>query len=110
MLLAFNNKKLRDICEREEKAIEALGNRVAESLASRLADLDAAENVWELVAGNPKVSDEAPQEIVKIDLCDKYCIVFVANHTSNPLQDSGSVDWTKVVRIKLISIGIGDES
>lgn len=48
MQLAFETKRLRDICENEERAADELGTKVAEQLKRRLADLRAAESIEEM--------------------------------------------------------------
>jgi hypothetical protein len=39
-----------------------------------------------------------------VDLCDGYRIVFDANHPNIPLTETGSIDWAKVSRIKILRI------
>jgi len=53
MEIGFRDDKLRDLCEKERVARKKLGDACARKLRSRLADLDAARVVTDLVAGRP---------------------------------------------------------
>jgi hypothetical protein len=39
-----------------------------------------------------------------VDLGDGYRLVFSANHPRNPLKADGTVDWSKVSRVKILGI------
>lgn len=88
-------------CEDEDDAKAKYGLAVAKELQTRLADLDAAVSIKDLIAGHPK-------EIIKssnygIDLSDSYKLTFCANHVTNPFIN-GKIDWQRVSRIKIIEI------
>jgi proteic killer suppression protein len=102
--ISFKTKSLRSLCEVERVAQSKLGKRVAERLKSRLADLDAASCVKELVAGRPR---EIPKGRVAVELCDGFLLVFCANHDDVPLGEGGVVDWLRVNRVKVLSVGPG---
>jgi hypothetical protein len=103
--LAFDSIQLRSICESEEVAISELGPTVASILKHRLADLNAATSVSEILVGHPRIlmSGEFNQHIV-INLCDDYQIIISANHRRNPQSGNGNIDWRKVSRIKIMRI------
>lgn len=101
MELAFHYRKLRILCESEAHAKHELGSEVAEVLKRRLADLDAATSAQDLVAGRPRELDDAN---MAVDLCDGYRIVFCANHPSNPVTETGDLDWSRISRIKVLRI------
>ena len=101
MELAFDDKSLRTLCESEAPARRELGLEVAEVLKRRLADLCAATSVKDLVAGQPRELDAAH---MAVDLCDGHRIVFCANHSSNPMTETGDLDWSKVNRVKVLRI------
>lgn len=54
MQIAFKNNNLREFCENKKKAEAELGSDGAKKLRTRLSDLEAAENVCELIAGRPR--------------------------------------------------------
>ena len=74
----------------------------------RLADMEVARFVTDLVAGKPRELDGVRRGQISVDLCDGYCIIFCANHNEIPLMVSGSVDWSKVTRIKILNIDRDD--
>ena len=104
MLIAFAEKNLRDICENESKATSILGRKNAEKLMHRLADLRAANQVFDLIIGNPhEISGPCPRDF-SIDICTNISIILCSNHSLNPLLQDGCIDWSKVSRIKILRI------
>jgi plasmid maintenance system killer protein len=103
--LAFETKSIRTICESHLRAKDEFGDRVADVLKRRLADLDAATSVKDLVASPPYSVDGANCGHMAIDLCDEYLMVFCPNHRKNPTTASGELDWGRVTRIKIIRVG-----
>lgn len=99
--IAFENRDLRSICEHDDKAKEHYGEQIADKLKRRLADLRAVADVTELVAGNPA---EIGENKYKLDLGDHYHLIFVSNHIRIPVLNEDKIDWTKVKRIKILSI------
>lgn len=106
--LAFATKSLRHLCEREAKARRDFGVRLAEKLKRRLADLRAASCVNELAAGRPRKRGSRNRQIA-LNLYKDSKIIFSANHNSIPVLESGSVDWSKVTRIKILRIEGDDD-
>jgi proteic killer suppression protein len=102
--LAFESKSLRAICESEVEARLKLGERVAGALKHRIADLQAAISVKDLVAGRPEVVDESKGKEMAINLCDGQRLIFTANHAKYPKGEDNNLDWTRVSRIKLVRI------
>lgn len=103
MELAFSTKALRAVCESEERAQGELGVDLAGILKRRLADLRAAPDVTDLVAGNPRPALHSKKELM-IDLADGFTVFLTANHAANPRLRSGDVDWSKVSRVRLLRI------
>jgi plasmid maintenance system killer protein len=104
MEIAFENKSLRKLCESERTARRSLGARVAERLKRRLADLRAANCVQDVVAGRPRELHGNSAGQVVLDLGEGAYLVFCTNHSVAPLSDGTHVDWSKVNRVKIISI------
>jgi hypothetical protein len=103
LVLAFASKSLRDICEAEEEAVRRCGKIVAASLKHRLADLEAAPTVVDLIAGRPRLQNPSGKYVIR--LATEFCLEFVANHVKNPVDKDGNVDWKKVSRIQIVRIG-----
>lgn len=103
MEISFISKVLRTECENEEVAVEKYGTEVAIKLRDRLADLAAARSVLDLVVGKPKeVVANVPTYVV--ELINDFQLRFCANKEPLPLLSDEKVNWSKVNRIKLISI------
>lgn len=109
MELAFESKWLRALCENEAQAQHELGLGVAEMLKHRIADLRAATSVKDLVAGQPHALDDPSGQKMAISLIDGYRVKFCANHPRNPLAASGTIDWPKVSRIKILAIEVSHD-
>lgn len=109
MQLAFSQKSIREVCESEKKAKKKFGDEIAQQLIRRLADLRAAESVFELVVGNPRRIDGMSDGYMVIDIIEGVFMVFSANHLRMPMQKDGSTNWAKVSRIKISKIGNKDD-
>jgi hypothetical protein len=103
LVLAFASKPLRETCEIEAHAKRRLSSKAADSLKHRLADLEAAASVEDLIVGSPRKRKASDTYIV--NLADGFCLEFAANHIKNPIHGEGKVDWGKVSRIQILSIG-----
>lgn len=102
MELSFANRTIRTSCEDEDDAKARYGLAMAKVLQSRLADIDAAYCIDEILVGQP---EQIPNTLnIKIDLCDGYRLICCANHVHNPQDSNGKIDWKKVRRLKIIQI------
>jgi proteic killer suppression protein len=102
--LVFASKTLRHLCESHSRARRFLGERAAEKLRNRLADLEAASNVTEVIAGRPRAPSVAPRDQLSLDLAHGYVLVFGAADNRRLTPDTIAVDWRKVTRIKILKI------
>lgn len=105
MEIRFKNEKVRGLCEKRAVAERKLGDRCARKLRSRLDDLEAADKVTDLSAGNPHPlkGDRAGQFALKLH--GGWRLVFVPANDPNPRKDDGSVDWSEVTIICIEYIG-----
>jgi toxin HigB-1 len=108
VILAFSTKALRSLCECQAKAERELGFKVAKKLRERLADIRAASNVTELVAGRPREIEGGRLPNYAINLADGYWMVLCANHNEIPLIKT-RVDWSKVSRVRIHKIEVAHE-
>lgn len=104
MEIAFDSLALRSMCEDQDEAKRIIGDGPSQSLRHRLADLHAARSVVDIVVGNPRTLDGS--ENMRIDLCEGYCISMRANHVDRPVTVDGNLDWLRVTRIKILSVGV----
>lgn len=105
MQIAFNNKKLRELCENRKKAEAELGSDCSRKLRTRLSDLEAVDNVYELTAGHPHPLEPDSSREFSLDLSDGKRLVFKPDHEPAPLNKNNTTDWAKVTAIIIVYIG-----
>ena len=103
MIIAFETKRLREICEDNAVAVKELGSPAAEALQQRLADLRAAETIGDLIVGSPRASGTDGATLT-ITLTETAHTVWAANHVNPPRDQTGRVDWTRTRRVRLLQI------
>ena len=84
-------------------ASEALGDDVAQSLKTRVADIRAASSIRELVVGDPATT-EIPTPSVAIRLAAGYLLLCRPNHATLRRGEDGNVMWERVRRLQVIDI------
>lgn len=99
--IAFRTRELRDICEKEANAVDALGADAAGALKRRLADLRAATSIEDLVAGKPMALHGPDEERMSVPLTENCRLVLSANHRHHPRLEDGNVNWSQVRRVKV---------
>lgn len=100
----FAKPELRDICENFRAATKTLGAESARKLRSRLADIDAAESVSELVAGKPHPLKGTRAGQLSISLAGGMRLVIEPANDPIPKKNDGSVDWAQVTKVRVIEI------
>lgn len=101
MEIAFQTKGLRRICERELLINQEFGHEAGRKLRSRIDDLLSADNVEDL----PIKGSYCENSYYQLSFAQDMEILFEANHVTNPTDSSGKIDWSKVKRVKIVSIG-----
>ena len=104
MKIDYREKRLRAICLDSRKADKELGRNVAKKLQRRLADLDAADYVRELVAGNPHPLAGDRQGQFALDIGGGNRLVFEPDEPV-PYFNDGGIDWSRVSNIIIVFIG-----
>jgi proteic killer suppression protein len=104
MELAFGTRRLREICEDQAVADRNLSSLVSELLRGRLADLHAARSLEEFVAGRPTL-DPDDERVLVFELAEGVVLRVQVNHANPPLLTDGTIDWSRVRRLKIVSIG-----
>lgn len=105
MEMAFQTSTLQKLCENENFAIHRLGPTNATKLRNRLADIEAAENVTNLVAGRPHPLKGERKGQLSISLAGGTRLVIKPNHDAIPRKSDGSVDWMAVTSVTVCYIG-----
>lgn len=105
MEINFKDEKLRKLCEKRREAEKKLGHDCAKKLGTRLADLDAAAHVKELIAGHPHPLERDRDGEFAVNLSGGKRLVFAPDHEPVPLSDQGNIDWAQVTAITIVFIG-----
>lgn len=105
MDISYKDSKLRKLCENSREANRKLGADSAGKLQRRLSELDAADNVDELIAGkrHPLKGDKAGQ--FSLALAGGKRLVFTPDHDPVPLKDDKGINWSAVTAVTIIYIG-----
>lgn len=103
MELAFLDKKIRLICEDGDEASAILGPAVAKALQNRLADLDAASNVTDLLVGNAMEHGEGVEAYYSLDIENGYLLFFRPSHTRiHTIKNC--INWKRVTKIQILKL------
>lgn len=105
MEITFADGKLQELCEQERIAQKKLGSPCARKLRVRLANLMAAEVVTDLVAGRPHPLKGDLVGQFALDLEGGRRLVFESANDPIPLDEDGSLDWSKVTHIRIVFVG-----
>jgi proteic killer suppression protein len=105
MEISFSDDKLQNLCEQPKLAQRKLGANCAKKLAARLADLDALNCVTELFAGRPHPLKGDRAGEFAVDLEGGKRLVFKPDNDPIPLNEDGSIDWSKVIAVCIVFIG-----
>jgi toxin HigB-1 len=102
--LSFYDKNIRHICENNSFAIRKYGERVANKLKGRLADMIAVDCPLDLPAGNLLIIKSSGDNVCKLELSDGYSLLFCQIQNKIPLDEAGEIDWSKVNRVKILKL------
>lgn len=105
MEIRYRDRKLRDLCEIRAVAERKLGADCARKLRVRLAALEAANSLTDLVAGrlHPLTGDRNGQ--FALDLAGGRRLVFAPANDPNPQRPDGSIDRSRVSIVSIEYIG-----
>jgi hypothetical protein len=103
MIIAFETRDLRQICEDGDTAVKKLGSELALALQQRLADVRAAESIGDLLVGDPRTSDPEHSTLT-ISLGGSACTIWSQNHVRPRLTVDGRIDWDRTTRLLLREI------
>ena len=105
MQITFANRELEKLCQRANYAIRKLGDIGARKLQTRLADLEAAHDVTELVAGSPHPLKRGREGDFSLRLQGAQRLVFRPAHNPIPRLEDEGVDWQNVTAVLIVEIG-----
>lgn len=105
MEISFCDRKLQKLCEQQDLAERKLGAKCAKKLKTQLAILGAASCVTELVIGHPHPLKGDRVGEFALYLEGGKRLVFKPSDDPIPLNEDGSIDWSKVTAICIVFIG-----
>ncbi len=105
MEIDFATTKLRALCEQHTRMVGAFGFPCAKKLQNRLADLEAAAFVAELVAGRPHPLRGDRLGQFSVDLHGPVRLVFEPNQNPVPRNADKSIAWNQVSKVRIVFIG-----
>jgi len=111
MVFSFDSQYLKDICENEHKALEALNSEVIFDLQACLSDIEAAKNLGDLpevLWKKPKKNQDGTLVASFILGSEDVQLFFTQNHTSRRQINIDS-SWCNVSRIRLLYINYKNE-
>jgi proteic killer suppression protein len=100
----FASKKLEKLCSDSREAVKVLGADSARKLRTRLADLQVADTVSELVAGRPHPLTGNRAGQFALDLAGGQRLVFQPKGAGSP-KASTALDWKRVTAVEIMFIG-----
>jgi hypothetical protein len=103
MHFAFDSQPLRELCESAERASNALGPDVAAVLRARLADIQAALNIGDILF-NKEFFTRDDKDLVKIHLIHGFYLVLSPNSHDLKSFKGSRPDWSRVVRVKILGV------
>jgi len=104
MEIEYRNKRLKKLCEERKEAISELGDPCAKKLRNRFADMCAASNVSELIAGSPHQLKGDRKGQFAVNLADGKRLIFEPADNPPPKNEDGSIDWFNVSKVRIIDI------
>lgn len=92
------------MCEDDRLASERFCTAAAEALKNRLADIRGADNMCDVLAGNPRTGKYQGADSYQLDLSDGFRLTVVPNHRIPRRSLNGETDWELVRRVKVVSL------
>lgn len=105
MQILYANTKLQKLCENRKHAEKKLGADCAKKLRTRLADLEAALRVSDLVAGNPHPLTGNRTGQFALSLAGGFRLVFSAANDPIPTKPDNGINWSAVTIVNIEYIG-----
>ena len=105
MDIDYKTAKLKKLCLTSNEADKKLGSNSGKKLRTRLADIEAASNVSELIAGRPHPYTGDKAGLFSLDLHGGDRLLFEPLKKPPPTKDDGGIDWLSVESIFIVFIG-----
>jgi len=93
------------LCIDDAIADQRFGTAAAEALRNRLDDIRAADSVNELLAGRPQALRIGDQDCYRLELVAGTWLTIVPNHIKSRVGTDGRPDWSRVRRVRVVTVG-----
>jgi toxin HigB-1 len=104
--ILFDDSKFEKECNERKLCIKRHGQKRADKIEQRLADLRAAATL-EIMRNLPGKCHELTSNLsghFAVDLDQPYRLLFVPAHDPVMRNSGGGIDWTKVTSIRIIRV------
>lgn len=105
MEIGFETPDLQELCEIERVAKRKLGAPIAKQLKNRLADIQAASAVTDLIAGKPHALERERTGQYAVNLVGLFRLTFEPANKPIPKTADDKIDWSKVTKVTVVYIG-----
>jgi proteic killer suppression protein len=105
MKITFASRELEKLCNRSNYSIRKLGDIGARKLQNRLADIEAAHDVTELITGTPHPLKGNREGDFSLRLHGAQRLVFRPAHIPPPRLEDRGIDWQNVTAVQIVEIG-----
>ncbi len=107
MEIIFRSPKMQKACSVERESVRRWGARNAQKIRQRLADLQAAETLADVstlppVRCHPLLGNRAGQ--FAVDVHHPFRLIIEPGNDPVPKKEDGSIDLTKVTRIRILDV------
>lgn len=105
MDILYSDGNVERLCRDDKQARRKLGAAGQKRLTSRLADLDAAERLGEVIAGSPHPLKGDRKGQYSFTLDGGRRLVLEPADSPLPLDRDGEIDWPNVRSVRVVLIG-----
>lgn len=107
MEVAFATRKLDKLCNSQKNMRADLGQRCAERLGQRLAELEGATTLEDMrrlpgARCHELTGDRKGQ--LAVDLVQPIRLIFAPDHDPRPEKPDGGLDWGAVTKVVIVEI------
>ena len=101
--MAFIDRAIRDICEKEAEAQKRYSSSVVKSLQNRLSDLLVASWIEDMPSP-PIFFLDGVEPRYRVNLTEGFYIELACAHGRPPTLGDGSINWEKVRKVLILRI------
>ena len=105
MQVSFEDNDIRKICEQGALAEQKFGLSVAQQLRNRLSDIEASQNLSEMVLGKLRLENINGTERYILNLSDDFCLIMIDNDPRRKPYHNINNDLSRITRVKIMEIG-----